>query len=219
MSRRQLQIGQRCFWHLDKEYCSVHTSADASLFPGSRSKIPSTISFTRQSGPRPAWISGPTNPSSTSTPSIATSLLAASTALLAVPSSHSLRDAPSFCTSDSGCWLITLVRQMAMSIPASGSMESGVADSSATNTATTPAEWRTSRWALLVDSETMVSASTAAALEFLSADFVTSSRSATTPLVTTSPTVSYTHLRAHETPEHLVCRLLLEKKKKHQKSR
>eukprot|EP00658_Telonema_sp_P-2_P028432 TRINITY_DN21786_c0_g1_i1.p1 TRINITY_DN21786_c0_g1~~TRINITY_DN21786_c0_g1_i1.p1 ORF type:complete len:107 (-),score=15.16 TRINITY_DN21786_c0_g1_i1:17-337(-) len=30
----------------------------------------------------------------------------------------------------------------------------------------------------------------------------------------TSGTVSYTHLRAHETPEHLVCRLLLEKKKK-----
>src|SRR5674536_382922 len=29
-------------------------------------------------------------------------------------------------------------------------------------------------------------------------------------------TVSYTHLRAHETPEHLVCRLLLEKKKKKQ---
>eukprot|EP00658_Telonema_sp_P-2_P020852 TRINITY_DN18265_c0_g1_i2.p1 TRINITY_DN18265_c0_g1~~TRINITY_DN18265_c0_g1_i2.p1 ORF type:complete len:769 (-),score=131.04 TRINITY_DN18265_c0_g1_i2:26-2332(-) len=28
--------------------------------------------------------------------------------------------------------------------------------------------------------------------------------------------VSYTHLRAHETPEHLVCRLLLEKKKKKQ---
>eukprot|EP00658_Telonema_sp_P-2_P055300 TRINITY_DN43964_c0_g1_i1.p1 TRINITY_DN43964_c0_g1~~TRINITY_DN43964_c0_g1_i1.p1 ORF type:complete len:235 (+),score=39.71 TRINITY_DN43964_c0_g1_i1:124-828(+) len=27
-----------------------------------------------------------------------------------------------------------------------------------------------------------------------------------------SPPVSYTHLRAHETPEHLVCRLLLEKK-------
>src|SRR5678816_2546336 len=27
-----------------------------------------------------------------------------------------------------------------------------------------------------------------------------------------SPAVSYTHLRAHETPEHLVCRLLLEKK-------
>ena len=25
--------------------------------------------------------------------------------------------------------------------------------------------------------------------------------------------VSYTHLRAHETPEHLVCRLLLDKKK------
>src|SRR5678816_3410441 len=29
-----------------------------------------------------------------------------------------------------------------------------------------------------------------------------------------STTVSYTHLRAHETPEHLVCRLLLKKKKK-----
>eukprot|EP00658_Telonema_sp_P-2_P051899 TRINITY_DN40017_c0_g1_i1.p1 TRINITY_DN40017_c0_g1~~TRINITY_DN40017_c0_g1_i1.p1 ORF type:complete len:262 (+),score=47.74 TRINITY_DN40017_c0_g1_i1:117-902(+) len=29
-----------------------------------------------------------------------------------------------------------------------------------------------------------------------------------------SSSVSYTHLRAHETPEHLVCRLLLEKKKK-----
>eukprot|EP00658_Telonema_sp_P-2_P066721 TRINITY_DN55688_c0_g1_i2.p1 TRINITY_DN55688_c0_g1~~TRINITY_DN55688_c0_g1_i2.p1 ORF type:complete len:224 (-),score=50.71 TRINITY_DN55688_c0_g1_i2:4-675(-) len=29
----------------------------------------------------------------------------------------------------------------------------------------------------------------------------------------TPRTVSYTHLRAHETPEHLVCRLLLEKKK------
>src|SRR5678815_6048463 len=26
--------------------------------------------------------------------------------------------------------------------------------------------------------------------------------------------VSYTHLRAHDSPEHLVCRLLLEKKKK-----
>ena len=26
------------------------------------------------------------------------------------------------------------------------------------------------------------------------------------------PPVSYIHLRAHETPEHLVCRLLLEKK-------
>src|SRR5678816_4461530 len=30
--------------------------------------------------------------------------------------------------------------------------------------------------------------------------------------------VSYTHLRAHETPEHLVCRLLLEKKKKKAKN-
>ena len=29
--------------------------------------------------------------------------------------------------------------------------------------------------------------------------------------------VSYTHLRAHETPEHLVCRLLLEKKNTHNK--
>src|SRR5678815_3778006 len=29
----------------------------------------------------------------------------------------------------------------------------------------------------------------------------------------TYESVSYTHLRAHETPEHLVCRLLLEKKK------
>src|SRR5678816_3979164 len=29
----------------------------------------------------------------------------------------------------------------------------------------------------------------------------------------TIKSVSYTHLRAHETPEHLVCRLLLEKKK------
>eukprot|EP00658_Telonema_sp_P-2_P073433 TRINITY_DN62504_c0_g1_i2.p1 TRINITY_DN62504_c0_g1~~TRINITY_DN62504_c0_g1_i2.p1 ORF type:complete len:289 (+),score=67.56 TRINITY_DN62504_c0_g1_i2:129-995(+) len=31
-------------------------------------------------------------------------------------------------------------------------------------------------------------------------------------------TVSYTHLRAHETPEHLVCRLLLEKKNRTQQS-
>ena len=31
--------------------------------------------------------------------------------------------------------------------------------------------------------------------------------------------VSYTHLRAHETPEHLVCRLLLEKKKRNQQKR
>ena len=31
----------------------------------------------------------------------------------------------------------------------------------------------------------------------------------------TEDTVSYTHLRAHETPEHLVCRLLLEKKNNH----
>ena len=32
--------------------------------------------------------------------------------------------------------------------------------------------------------------------------------------VCTSVTVSYTHLRAHETGRNLVCRLLLEKKKK-----
>ena len=31
--------------------------------------------------------------------------------------------------------------------------------------------------------------------------------------------VSYTHLRAHETPEHLVCRLLLEKKKRKKKKK
>eukprot|EP00658_Telonema_sp_P-2_P078150 TRINITY_DN7248_c0_g2_i2.p1 TRINITY_DN7248_c0_g2~~TRINITY_DN7248_c0_g2_i2.p1 ORF type:complete len:377 (+),score=99.92 TRINITY_DN7248_c0_g2_i2:47-1177(+) len=35
-----------------------------------------------------------------------------------------------------------------------------------------------------------------------------------TMTVSTLDPVSYTHLRAHETPEHLVCRLLLEKKKK-----
>ena len=34
-----------------------------------------------------------------------------------------------------------------------------------------------------------------------------------TPSKVTVSSVSYTHLRAHETPEHLVCRLLLEKKK------
>ena len=32
-------------------------------------------------------------------------------------------------------------------------------------------------------------------------------------------TVSYTHLRAHETGRNLVCRLLLEKKKKHTKKK
>src|SRR5680860_1802008 len=32
-----------------------------------------------------------------------------------------------------------------------------------------------------------------------------------------SKPVSYTHLRAHETDSYLVCRLLLEKKKKHKK--
>ena len=33
-------------------------------------------------------------------------------------------------------------------------------------------------------------------------------------VATTAGTVSYTHLRAHETDSYLVCRLLLEKKKK-----
>src|SRR5680860_1623017 len=38
------------------------------------------------------------------------------------------------------------------------------------------------------------------------------------PLSTDEGTpVSYTHLRAHETDSYLVCRLLLEKKKKHKK--
>eukprot|EP00658_Telonema_sp_P-2_P065124 TRINITY_DN54453_c0_g1_i2.p1 TRINITY_DN54453_c0_g1~~TRINITY_DN54453_c0_g1_i2.p1 ORF type:complete len:458 (+),score=95.02 TRINITY_DN54453_c0_g1_i2:163-1536(+) len=37
---------------------------------------------------------------------------------------------------------------------------------------------------------------------------------AITPVSDGLVAVSYTHLRAHETPEHLVCRLLLEKKKK-----
>ena len=39
----------------------------------------------------------------------------------------------------------------------------------------------------------------------------------TLPMIS-SGAVSYTHLRAHETPEHLVCRLLLEKKKKKKKT-
>src|SRR5665647_3888221 len=33
-------------------------------------------------------------------------------------------------------------------------------------------------------------------------------------IIPSIPTVSYTHLRAHETDSYLVCRLLLEKKKK-----
>ena len=40
---------------------------------------------------------------------------------------------------------------------------------------------------------------------------VTISAGDTVKFVNNKP-VSYTHLRAHETPEHLVCRLLLEKK-------
>src|SRR5678810_360448 len=34
-----------------------------------------------------------------------------------------------------------------------------------------------------------------------------------TPIINSSDTVSYTHLRAHETGRNLVCRLLLEQKK------
>ena len=40
-----------------------------------------------------------------------------------------------------------------------------------------------------------------------------------TPVDDTTVPVSYTHLRAHETPEHLVCRLLLEKKQKTKNTR
>src|SRR5678815_739510 len=40
-----------------------------------------------------------------------------------------------------------------------------------------------------------------------------SGRLATLSRSSRNGSVSYTHLRAHETPEHLVCRLLLEKKK------
>ena len=36
-------------------------------------------------------------------------------------------------------------------------------------------------------------------------------------VVDSTEPVSYTHLRAHETPEHLVCRILLEKNKKNKK--
>src|SRR5678815_666285 len=46
-------------------------------------------------------------------------------------------------------------------------------------------------------------------------DYATTSMSLDTPMSGNQYIVvmSYTHLRAHETPEHLVCRLLLEKKK------
>ena len=39
------------------------------------------------------------------------------------------------------------------------------------------------------------------------------------PAIELANPVSYTHLRAHETPEHLVGRLLLEKKKKKKKKK
>eukprot|EP00658_Telonema_sp_P-2_P044906 TRINITY_DN32806_c0_g1_i1.p1 TRINITY_DN32806_c0_g1~~TRINITY_DN32806_c0_g1_i1.p1 ORF type:complete len:247 (+),score=75.89 TRINITY_DN32806_c0_g1_i1:109-849(+) len=44
---------------------------------------------------------------------------------------------------------------------------------------------------------------------------ITGTLTSTSPpaLGSSATAVSYTHLRAHETPEHLVCRLLLEKKK------
>ena len=52
-------------------------------------------------------------------------------------------------------------------------------------------------------------------------DFITAARNATPELINFMAThgrglipVSYTHLRAHETLMNLVCRLLLEKKKK-----
>ena len=53
----------------------------------------------------------------------------------------------------------------------------------------------------------------AANKELLKADVILISDSSMLSMENPSP-VSYTHLRAHETPEHLVCRLLLEKKKK-----
>eukprot|EP00658_Telonema_sp_P-2_P065422 TRINITY_DN54663_c0_g1_i1.p1 TRINITY_DN54663_c0_g1~~TRINITY_DN54663_c0_g1_i1.p1 ORF type:complete len:103 (-),score=32.16 TRINITY_DN54663_c0_g1_i1:39-347(-) len=45
-------------------------------------------------------------------------------------------------------------------------------------------------------------------------DFPTTKESYVHRIGRTGRAVSYTHLRAHETPEHLVCRLLLEKKKR-----
>ena len=42
--------------------------------------------------------------------------------------------------------------------------------------------------------------------------FITKTPPASVLITKAAGTVSYTHLRAHETPEHLVCRLLLEKK-------
>src|SRR5678815_2979456 len=45
------------------------------------------------------------------------------------------------------------------------------------------------------------------------ADYISKVPASNGKIVVTGYSVSYTHLRAHETPEHLVCRLLLEKKK------
>src|SRR5450756_2912477 len=46
-----------------------------------------------------------------------------------------------------------------------------------------------------------------------------SSRNSSLPPSADPPSVSYTHLRAHETRHDLVCRLLLEKKKKKKKQK
>ena len=50
-------------------------------------------------------------------------------------------------------------------------------------------------------------------------DYIRSHGGAGIAVAEGSGAVSYTHLRAHETPEHLVCRLLLEKKKTHTTNR
>src|SRR5678816_4300141 len=49
-------------------------------------------------------------------------------------------------------------------------------------------------------------------LIFLLCSLVTCPCSTMKNLLVSILSISYTHLRAHETPEHLVCRLLLEKK-------
>ena len=51
------------------------------------------------------------------------------------------------------------------------------------------------------------------------ADYVGDSYYLSKLATTLSEAVSYTHLRAHETDSYLVCRLLLEKKKKHEKKK
>eukprot|EP00658_Telonema_sp_P-2_P041699 TRINITY_DN29858_c0_g1_i1.p3 TRINITY_DN29858_c0_g1~~TRINITY_DN29858_c0_g1_i1.p3 ORF type:complete len:109 (+),score=24.85 TRINITY_DN29858_c0_g1_i1:118-444(+) len=56
-----------------------------------------------------------------------------------------------------------------------------------------------------VEGQHLSSAARAHPLHSVPPDFIAPRSCPRTP-------VSYTHLRAHETPEHLVCRLLLEKK-------